>query len=300
MHTMDRQPRHLKIPALDGFNLAASLWEPAVPNHQASLVVINAATGIKRGYYDSFANFLSENGCHVLTYDYRGIGESRPPELSGFQAWMHEWGEQDFAGILDWTKSNFPRHHIIVIGHSAGGQIVGLAGNNQRISSLLLVAAQSGYWRLWPSPIRYGMFLIWYVVVPVLTRTFGYLPAWAGAGAALPAGVANEWAEWCRCENYLVGGKNATRRNGFSRLALPIMAYSMEDDSYAPRTSVESLLELFTSGAKTMRHIKPGDINAKSIGHFGFFRPRFKSSLWQEALQWILSYNRINALIEDE
>jgi len=289
LRDMDRQPRHLQIPALDGFNLAASLWEPAVSNAETSIVVINAATGIKRGYYGKFANFLNQHGCYVLTYDYRGIGESRPPTLSGFDASMHEWGEQDFAGVLDWIESHFPRHRIIVVGHSAGGQIVGLAGNNGSISALFLVAAQNGYWRLWPFPMRYRIWLIWHVWVPALTRAFGYLPGWAGIGQDLPSGVANEWAQWCRRENYLVGGKDAARRKGFSRLALPIVAYSIADDFYAPRTSVESLLELFTNGAKILRHVNPDDVNAKSIGHFGFFSPRFRNSLWREALQWILS-----------
>ena len=52
-------------------------------------------------------------------------------------------------------------------GHSAGGQMVGLAPNNQRITALLAVAAQDGYYGLWDAPRRYLMAALWHVLVPV-------------------------------------------------------------------------------------------------------------------------------------
>ncbi|HEV2861421.1 MAG TPA: alpha/beta fold hydrolase [Pyrinomonadaceae bacterium] len=289
---MSKRAQDIRIPATDGFELAASLYEPPDATASAPLVIVNSGTGIKRGYYGSFAAFLAEQGCPVVTYDYRGIGDSGPVKLSGFRAHMREWGEKDLAGVIEWASGRFPGRALAAVGHSAGGQIVGLADNNSKLGALLFVAAQSGYWRLWPSPSRYRLSLIWFVAVPVLTGVFGYLPGWAGTGASLPAGVAREWAEWCRREGYLVGGANSARRAGFSRLRVPILSYSLADDTYAPRVAVESLLELYTGGAKTLRHVEPAEVSAKTIGHFGFFKSRFRNTLWREAAEWLLSQGR--------
>ena len=39
----------------------------------------------------------------VLTYDYRGMGESRPRPLRELSVSMSEWGTKDLAGVVDWS-----------------------------------------------------------------------------------------------------------------------------------------------------------------------------------------------------
>jgi predicted alpha/beta hydrolase len=35
------------------------------------------------------------------------------------------------------------------------------------------------------------------------------------------------------------------------------------------------------------RHHSPEDIAVRAIGHFGFFKKRYKSTLWRESLDWL-------------
>jgi predicted alpha/beta hydrolase len=84
----------LKIPTTDGFELAATLHEAQSPSDNMIMV----AMGVKRSYYQHFANFLAEHGFHVLTFDYRGVGDSSPTKLHGFPASLYTWGTQDLAG----------------------------------------------------------------------------------------------------------------------------------------------------------------------------------------------------------
>ncbi|HWP34111.1 MAG TPA: alpha/beta fold hydrolase [Thermodesulfobacteriota bacterium] len=283
----DGEPLHLRIPARDRFALAASLYQPQAGTRPDAVVLINPATAVKRGFYDRFARFLADRGFAVVTYDYRGVGESRPTRLRGFAASMHEWGERDLAGVIDWIAARFPESRLLVVGHSAGGQLVGLADNNDRIRALLAVAAQSGDWRLWPRPLRYALALLWYAAVPAATRLFGYLPGWLGIGEALPRGVALEWARWCRTEGYLVGGDGAGRRAGFARVTAPVLAYSFADDPYAPAAAVDALLRWYVNAPRTHRHVTPAEAGVPAIGHFGFFRDRVRDTLWREAAAWL-------------
>lgn len=95
---------------------------------------------------------------------------------------------------------------VAVVGHSVGGQLVGLLPDASRISALVTIGAQSGDWRLWPLPTRLAMAVLWYGLVPGVTHAVGYLPGSLGIGEDLPAGVALEWARWCRTPGYLAGG----------------------------------------------------------------------------------------------
>ncbi len=72
----------IKLPAEDGFLLAATIYMPRGPKLQA--VLINSAAAVPRKIYKGLASYIAARGCVVMTYDYRGIGGSRPKSLAGF------------------------------------------------------------------------------------------------------------------------------------------------------------------------------------------------------------------------
>jgi predicted alpha/beta hydrolase len=284
--------RSLRLPARDGFKLAATLYEPRGPQGRGgawgheTLVVISSATAVPRIYYDGFARFLAGRGFAVLAYDYRGIGESRPKSLRGFQARMHQWGQEDLAGVIDWAGRHVQPARLLSVGHSVGGQLVGLAENNEKIGALLTVGSQSGYWGHWPSPERWRIALFWHLVFPVVSRAFGYMPGWMGMKEDLPGGVAREWAAWGRRPHFLLDG-HEERRAGFERFARPIFAYSFEDDDLAPRAAAVALLHFYRNARVVHRHLVPHTAGLPPVGHFGFFRERFRDTLWEEAAGWL-------------
>ena len=88
------------IVARDGYALAATVYEPERP-WRATL--LSSATAVPRKIYRAFATFLAENGFAVLTYDYRGIGGSRPKSLKGFEARMRDWASLDVSAAIGST-----------------------------------------------------------------------------------------------------------------------------------------------------------------------------------------------------
>jgi predicted alpha/beta hydrolase len=277
----------LRIPAADGYPLAATCFAPAAaPNGRA--VVVNAAMGVKRGFYAPFALYLADRGFAVVTYDYRGIAGSRPERLRGFPARTQDWGERDLAGVIEWSSARLPATHLLVVGHSIGGQIVGLAPNAHRLAGLLGIAAQSGYWGHWPMPRRLLMWALWHSALPLGARALGFFPGKRlGLGEDLPAGVARQWAEWGRSPHYIAGAPGSSRRERFARLALAIRAYSFSDDHYAPRLAVDALLEFYRGSRTEHRHVAPRDVGLARIGHFGFFKDTAGAVLWPEAAAWL-------------
>jgi predicted alpha/beta hydrolase len=280
----------LSIPARDGYPLAATLYEPdsALPAAPAA-VLIASATAVPQVFYSRFARFLASRGIPALTFDYRGIGRSRPGTLKGPTARMSEWGTQDVPAALGALAVRSPGTKLFVVGHSVGGQLLGLADNNHLVRGLVGVGAQSGDWRLWRGPRRYLLAGLWYVLMPGLSRVFGYFPGRKlGLGADLPAGVAREWARWCRTRGYLAPYLGQSLPDHFGTFHGSILAYSSADDRMAPPEAVEALLRLYThAGDVQRRHLDPQALGLPALGHFGFFRQE-NAGLWPDVARWVL------------
>jgi predicted alpha/beta hydrolase len=284
----------LTIPAADGLPLAATWYEPAAGDARGAepdeaLVVLCSATGVRRSFYDAYARFLAAQGLAALTFDYRGIGGSRPPSLRGFGARMRDWGERDLDGVLAWAEREHPRRALRVVGHSVGGQILGLTSRAGRVSAALFVAAQSGYYGHWPAPRRFLYMMLWHAVVPAAAALLGYFPSrrFGFGGEDLPAGVARDWARWCRTPHYMSDDAGAPLRPHFTALRAPILAYSFGDDPYATAAAVDALLAFYSNAPATHRHLSPREAGAPAIGHFGFFREGRCPELWAASAEWL-------------
>ncbi len=273
-----------------GYGLATTWYAPPDNVAVRATLVIASATAVKRSYYRAFASAMAEAGLRTVTFDYRGIGGSAPATLRGFSATMQAWAEQDLDGVLLEVDRRWPNKPVLYLGHSFGGQALGLLRNTGRVRAAVLVASQSGYWRLWRGVGRARVIALWFGIIPVLTRVLGYLPGKRlGLGEDQPAGVARQWARWGRHPQYILSaGPDVLGR--FARVALPIRAYTATDDDYAPRAAAEALLAFYSNATVEHRHLHPRDLVVGRIDHFGFFRETFRDNLWREIEIFLLDY----------
>jgi predicted alpha/beta hydrolase len=274
------------FPALDGYGLAATLRRPAAGDAKA-FVLIGAATAVPRQFYGKFASYLAEDGFAVLTFDYRGVGGSRPASLRGFPASMRDWAALDLTAAIDFAAREAQGRPLVLVGHSFGGQALGLVPNNAKVARALLVAAQVGYWRLFPPPESYRVYMKLRVVGPAVAHAFGYLPGWFGIGEDLPKGVFLEWAGWCMNPRYLFDDPALETRKNFPNYHGAMRAIGLADDKWAPPKAVELLLEGYTGTKPEHVTINPRDVGAQKIGHFGFFRAEQRDMLWRGAAEWL-------------
>jgi len=285
----------ITFPAADGYLLGATLFLPRTgARHHA--VLINSATAVPRKIYRGFAAYLARRGCAVLTYDYRGIGDSRqravtgynqPKSLVGFKATMADWAALDVTAAVAWMRGRYQNLPLSYVGHSFGGQALGLLSNNTEVSRALLIAAQAAYWRLMASPERYRVLAFLNLVGRPLTRMLGYAPAWSGLGEDLPKGVFEQWVRWVMSGRYLFDDRELNTLSNFANYKGALRALCLSDDPWATLPSVELLCSGFTSTRAEIITISPGDIGATAIGHLGFFRPEHRDTLWRGAAEWL-------------
>lgn len=284
----------ITFPAVDGYALGATLFLPRGAKQHA--VLINSATAVPRKIYRRFAGYLARRGCAVLTYDYRGIGDSRqraltgynqPRSLVGFKATMADWAALDVTAAVSWMRERYHNLPLTYVGHSFGGQALGLLANNAEVSRALLVAAQAGYWKLMVSPERYRVFAMLNFVGTPLTRLLGYMPGWAGFGEDLPKGVFEQWTRWVMSERYLFDDPGLKTLPNFDNYKGALRSICLSDDPWATRPAVSLLASGFKATTPDVLTITPADADASAIGHLGFFRPEHRDTLWRGAAEWL-------------
>jgi predicted alpha/beta hydrolase len=265
----------ITLPAADRYLLAATLFLPRGAKRHA--VLINSATAVPRKIYRGFASSRQRSL----------LGYNQSKSLVGFQASMADWAALDVTAAVAWMRERYKNLPLNYVGHSFGGQALGLLPNNHEVSRALLIAAQAGYWKLMAWPERYRVYAMLNFVGVPLTRVLGYAPHWSGLGEDLPKGVFLQWVGWVMNERYLFDDPNLASLPNFSKFHGAMRALCLSDDAWATRPAVELLCSGYSSIKPEILTIAPADIGAAKIGHFGFFRPEHRDSLWRGAAEWI-------------
>ncbi len=285
---LELEARPIEIVCQDGVRLGGHLWARK-GNSGCGSVVINPATGVLARYYHPYARFLAEHGFTVLTYDYRGIGQSRPAILRGYKVRWADWGEGDFAAALGFLHSHFPDSPKLVVGHSIGGFLPGFAYNALLIDRMLTVGAQYAYWRDYARTRRLRLFLKWHVVMPVLTAACGYFPGKAlGWLEDLPAGVARDWSfRRARMEFSHPGKDRADIVQRFAAVTANILAIGVTDDDIGTPQAIRRALQYYENAKPVEVALSPADLRLDRIGHFSLFHTRHAAGFWLDSLLWL-------------
>ncbi|MEO8151672.1 MAG: alpha/beta fold hydrolase [Rhizobacter sp.] len=283
----------IEFKAQDGFVLRGRLYGNPTQCGAASLIV--PAMGVPQRYYADFAEWLASQGHAVMSFDYRGIGESRPSQmkrsLRGLKANVNTWAEQDTAAALAWLDTRVsaatPIHWL---GHSLGGQIFGMVPNRDRVSRVVTIGVGTGYWLYNAAKARSYVWWLWFVICPLVMPLYGYFPGRRLRKVGdLPLGVMQQWRRWCLNRDYLVGEGGDAVRAEYAAITTPMLSLSFTDDEYMSARNTVDMHAFYASAPRDMRRIAPRDIGVKRIGHFGFFRQRFSASLWPQVSQWLAS-----------
>src|SRR5690606_11715902 len=99
---LNPSPQHAVVHARDGFPLAVRVYSP--PSEPRATLLVHSAAAAPQGYYARFARYAAARGVRTVTYDYRGVGGSRPASLRALDARMSDWAELDAAAIATWVR----------------------------------------------------------------------------------------------------------------------------------------------------------------------------------------------------
>lgn len=270
--------------------LAATVYRPK--GEVRTAVMIAPATGIKRQFYHNFATYLAEQGFGVLTFDNEGIGDSLLSDLVKCDASLISWGRHDMPAVLDALQDEFSAATYHLIGHSAGGQLIGLMPNYKTLASVFNVACSSGRIKNMAMPYKLKAMGFMDAFIPITNLALGYTPSdKIGMGEPLPRGVARQWREWCNGAGYIktVFGKSV-HTHFYDDITVPSLWLGFSDDDIANSKNMDDMIRVFTQMPAEKRFFDPKDFGLSSIGHMRYFSRKTNTKapqLWQMAVDWL-------------
>lgn len=281
--------RH-EVPVEGDASIVARLFRPATggPAHRGTVLLV-PAMGAPQTYYAPLAGWLAGEGFVAVTFDYRGIGLSRPEayrrSLRGFEMHLLDWARGDCRAMIEFARTSAPGLPLTWLGHSLGGQILPFVPNRQAVDRMVTVAAGSGYWRENAPALRRFAGLLWFGIVPAALALWGYFPGKRLRMVGdLPRGVMADWRRWCLDAEYAVGAEGEAARQIYAETDLPIVSLSFTDDEFMSEQNTASLHGFYVNAPRTMRRWAPAELGLRRVGHFGFFRAEMAEPLWRREL----------------
>ena len=271
------------IQTSDNYQLTGHIFKHHSPER---VTIIHGATGVPSGYYKPFASWLCEQkNSHVIIYDYRDSALENSQELKKSSVLMSDWGMIDQASVLDYCIRNFPELETHVIGHSLGGMCLSHQPNSGRVTSHIAVNAGPAYWPKHPWHFIPQVIAFWYLIGPLATKLFGYMPGKIiGLKADLPKDVYWQWRRWCTNPGFFEKDWGSIlEKPDLTKTTCPVRLVATSDDVMIPPPRVKALAKYFPNSKINYHEIIPKSINVKEIGHIGIFARR-NSAAWPQIL----------------
>lgn len=270
----------------DGYKITATSF--GENNATNKIIVISSAIGIKQSFYTKYATYLANKGFLVFTYDYRGIGESKPEKMKDFEAHFIDWADKDFMGLTQYIEEFYPNHEKFLIGHSIGGIMIGLTRAYKVYSKIVTIGSQFGYIKNFHGKDKPKVNFFFRIAIPILSSFYGFFPSQkVGMGEPIPLGIASDWRKLILREKSILGYADETQ-NLYDEITKPVFIISLDDDYMATPKSVDLFAELVLKNAKKKRlNIIPKEYGLDEIGHLNFFREKNKEQLWNIPLEYI-------------
>ena len=278
--------KKITIQTQDHYPIAAHYFESKTLSEKC--IVISTGVGMPQRFFFNFAQWLATQGFHTYTYDYRGIALSKPKTLKGMKASYYEWTNQDFTGVSLYVRKAHPKAQMYHIGHSFGGNSLGMSTAYTNYEKFLGVGSQYGYYRNFPLKMKVIIVLGFGVLSPLLSSLLGYFPSpWIGLGEPLPKKVMSDWGVFLLKKGAMLSLANDYNENHYDKITKPMLLISIDDDNFAPKKAVDVLAnKVYANAAVERLHLVPKEYGIKRLGHNNFFRKKNKNNLWPIVLDW--------------
>ena len=238
------------------------------------------AMGVAASFYTPFAHAL-EQACAatVLMLDLPGQGASSLRAASGDDFGYREVVETFIPEAVQRAVAQHPGRPLILAGHSLGGQLALLATAELKhvVHGLVLIAAGTAHWRVWPKASRWRAALAVHAIRFMASVLPWYPGERLGFGGNQPRRFMRDWSfNACRGGYRLEGSARspAALARALVDVRLPVLALSLRDDPIAPPGALADLLANVPNAEVTRDAFDGVTSDAPWRRHFSWARQR--------------------------
>jgi predicted alpha/beta hydrolase len=263
-------PLNLSVASGDGHQSELLFWrgDSARPG-----LLWLPALGVPARKYRHFATALAECGCRVALHEWRGQDTSNRRAGRGSD-WNYACLLADIAASRRALKQAEPATRWLIGGHSLGAQLAALALAQvpQDYAGYVLVGSGQPWWRGFPGLHKLGL-LGAIAGFHAFGALFGYFPGdRVGFGGREARSVMRDWARSAWSGDYRPEGLSTDFEQGLRALAHPALILRLASDTYAPRGSLQHLLEKLPRMKICQDEIGDAEFSGGKAGHFEWMR----------------------------
>lgn len=251
--------------------------------HESDLLLLRAARplgllwlpamGVPARKYRHFAAALAERGWPVALHEWRGQDSSNRRAARDCN-WGYATLLQDIAASRAALAQALPGTRWIIAGHSLGAQLaaLALARHPDDYAGYALAGSGQPWWRTFPGwhkgVVLFGIF--WFRSV---SAVFGYFPGEKAGFASLEArNVMRDWAASASSGDYRPTAIDFDAEARLRQLPHPALALRLHSDYYAPKGSLDHLLQKMPDLQLTRDEIADAEFSRGVAGHFDWMR----------------------------
>lgn len=237
------------------------------------VMVIFPAMGVKGSYYKNAAQHFAACGMHVFTVDHRGHGSSSVVPSRKCNFGYKEQIETEYVSMLEEVKRIFPRHKVVILGHSLGGQMgtMFISRYPHLADGFIVNASCSPFYKGWGWAAGNGLWLFAWLI-RLLTFLLGYYPGnRTGFGGREAAGVMYDWCQTVFTNRFSAHGSDFDYNESMTKLCKPVLGITYEGDSSAPPLALRYLTAKLSLANVELHHILP-PAGRKKYNHYSWVK----------------------------
>lgn len=273
---------------LDQTSNTITRYYPSSDSLGTAIVLILPAMGVRASYYKPLAEAFSQQGFMAVLVDWRGQGKSSV-RASRKQDYGYEQYIKDLKDVVLTLEDDFPELPIYICGHSLGGQIASLYASRypKTLSGIILIASALVHYTGWNNLQPWKIKLAGKLFYPI-SQLVGYFPGNViGFGGREASTVMKDWCHNALTGKYELHGSSFDYESAFKDLAIPVLAFSLDGDTFAPQKAVANLCAKYGDQSKVEhRHITRELTDLKALNHFKWVK--YNDYFVETASSWIL------------
>jgi predicted alpha/beta hydrolase len=285
----------LDVRTADGWSLRVDVREA----HGAPIgvAVLAHALMARRSEFDRPAGaglgpFLAERGWHVVSFDFRGHGDSAPRAREGGTFGYDAFVTGDLPAICEFARSEVARGlPVVVTGHSLGGHVALAAQGTGTIQADAVATVAATMWlrQLDPSHLRWWTKRATVEAMLTLARRVGYFPARAirlGSDDE-PRTLIEDIARVVRSEAWTSASGRVDYLSALSQVRVPVMQILSENDKFeCDAESGTRFVERCGTRPNILRVTRTDDGGAPPT-HMGLVTNGKVRGVWNELERWL-------------
>jgi predicted alpha/beta hydrolase len=289
----------IDIRTRDGWSLRADVHRPQRPAHSTGrgVAVLAHAMMARRSEFDrpegqGMVAFLVERGWRVVSFDFRGHGDSRPTAREGGRYSYDDLVAGDLPTVCAFARSEAGTGgRVVLLGHSLGGHTALAAQGAGLIDLDAVVALGATIWlrELDPSPSR------WWVKRAImegmlrLSLRAGRFPARAlrlgSDDEALP--FVQDVGRFTRDSAWTSADGTLDYLAGLGRVRVPVLQVTSDGDRLECAPECGARFVGRCAGPREWFRVTQADDGGPAPSHMGLVTSGRVKSVWQRAESWM-------------